>query len=649
MTAPVEIVIALALLLAATLPLALTLTRTTTSTRRALTFTAWTCILATITYLSLTYSPRAAAQSQPTDRPLEETHSGYVSSSACQSCHPGEYASWHRSYHRSMTQRATTQTVLGPVDGTIVWTRGRPFRLESRGEEVWVEMDDTDWMGEAGKAPRVSRQIVMTTGSHNEQFYWVSSGSTRELTILPIMYRLLDEQRWESLDGCCISMPGEVQETIKGRWNRVCNRCHATQTQPRIDVAANTVDTRSAEFGIACEACHGPGGEHAQTYRDPLRRYASHFAGDEAADGSGRGAAHIVNPARLSKERSAEVCGQCHSINHFHDDADRDEWRQTGYRYRPGDVLAESKKFKEQGDDHFWSDGMVRVGGREYHGLVRSPCYVNGEMTCLSCHSMHAEGGHGSAQKLDAWATDQLKQGLDGDRACTQCHAQYTEPAAIAAHTHHKVGSTGSSCMNCHMPYTTYGLLKGIRSHQVSSPSVQASVDTGRPNACNQCHLDRPLQWADDQLQRWYGAQPATLNEDQRTLAAGVMWTLLGDAGQRALMAWSMGWEPARAASGIDWMTPYLALLLRDRYGAVRMIAHRSIQQQPEGVRLANYQPMGAQEGWMRATDPVYVAWTARRMAQTPHLLIAADSGLDMGRLNALLARRHDPPMALNE
>ena len=30
------------------------------------------------------------------------------------------------------------------------------------------------------------------------------------------------------------------------------------------------------------------------------------------------------------------------------------------------------------------------------------------------------------------------------------------------------------------MPYTSYGLLGGIRSHQISSPSVDVSVKTGR-------------------------------------------------------------------------------------------------------------------------------------------------------------------------
>src|SRR5262245_48411079 len=30
--------------------------------------------------------------------------SGFVSSDACRSCHPEQYSSWHRTYHRTMTQ-----------------------------------------------------------------------------------------------------------------------------------------------------------------------------------------------------------------------------------------------------------------------------------------------------------------------------------------------------------------------------------------------------------------------------------------------------------------------------------------------------------------------------------------------------------------
>ncbi len=61
-------------------------------------------------------------------------------------------------------------------------------------------------------------------------------------------------------------------------------------------------------------------------------------------------------------------------------------------------------------------------------------------------------------------------------------------------------------CYNqCHMPFTTYGLLKAIRSHQVSSPSVQAKFGKrAGPIACNQCHQDKTLAWTSDYLSRWY-------------------------------------------------------------------------------------------------------------------------------------------------
>jgi formate-dependent nitrite reductase cytochrome c552 subunit len=86
---------------------------------------------------------------------------------------------------------------------------------------------------------------------------------------------------------------------------------------------------------------------------------------------------------------------------------------------------------------------------------------------------------------------DQLKPGMLGSAACTQCHGEARFTTRIGEHTFHKVDSSGSECLNCHMPHTTYALLKGIRSHQIESPRVRASARYGVPNACNLCHLDR--------------------------------------------------------------------------------------------------------------------------------------------------------------
>src|SRR5687767_5047040 len=45
--------------------------------------------------------------------PAENRPGGYVRSETCRSCHPDQYTSWHRSFHRTMTQHATPSTVRG--------------------------------------------------------------------------------------------------------------------------------------------------------------------------------------------------------------------------------------------------------------------------------------------------------------------------------------------------------------------------------------------------------------------------------------------------------------------------------------------------------------------------------------------------------
>jgi hypothetical protein len=71
------------------------------------------------------------------------------------------------------------------------------------------------------------------------------------------------------------------------------------------------------------------------------------------------------------------------------------------------------------------------------------------------------------------------------------------------------------------------------------------------------------------------------LNDDEQAIPASLLWLLRGDAGQRALAAWSMGWPPAQQASGTAWMAAPLATVLNDPYDAVRLIAGRSLRTLP--------------------------------------------------------------------
>ena len=106
----------------------------------------------------------------------------YVGSDACAACHPGEHASWAATYHRTMTQRAGPTTVLGEFDGRALVGVDGEYRVERRGEEFWVRMvDPADKRARAESglsltvAPMVERRVVMITGSHHMQVFWVAA------------------------------------------------------------------------------------------------------------------------------------------------------------------------------------------------------------------------------------------------------------------------------------------------------------------------------------------------------------------------------------------------------------------------------------------------------------------------------------------
>jgi len=578
------------------------------------------------------------------ERPLELASDGYVSSDECQACHPGEYDSWYDTYHRTMSHAAVEGAVQAPFDGRVLGDaalgeRFVPFR---RGDEYWVELVDPYHEG-PGPAPTVQRRVVQTTGSHHQQLYWFATGHTRALGLFPYGFRL-DEARWRPIGAIFLTPPRGGQSTVLGRWNTSCQKCHATHGQARFTSAAE-MDTRVAELGIACEMCHGPAAEHVAANRNPLRRYRLH-------DGEERDAT-IVNPADLTVERSTQVCGQCHGVTHLKTQEARRDWVKNGFSFRPGDDLLVSRGLgepdAEAADRKFWKDGQMRVTGREYTALQRTPCFQAGAMSCLACHRMHQAAD--DPRPREVWRNDLLSEGMDGDRACTQCHGQFDDGTALEAHTHHARASSGSRCLDCHMPHTTYGLLGGIRNHEVGGPTVQESLATGRPNACNQCHLDRTLAWTAEHLHEWYGTSVPELGEAERTLAASVLWTLQGDAGERALMAWSFGWREARAASGEDWIAPYLALLMNDPYHAVRFIAGRSAGELGllEGVE---YDHLDAPERREAAAGELLEGWARARAAgepARPELLLGPGGVWLEDTVDALLDGRDNSDVVLQE
>lgn len=634
--------------------------------------TAWTMIFPACTGLvafAVLYHPPATGERAVKERPIEIPRSGYVGSATCQACHPGHYASWHASYHRTMTQVARSESVKGDFDDVTLQLDGFKFRLYRRSEDYLVDMQPPA----GGTHPGFEgRKVVLVTGSHHYQVYWLATSKGREVEQLPFAFVLAD-RLWMPRRSVFLRPWEPFTGELTGGWNTGCIRCHTIDGRPGKSRGQPT-DSMVTELGIACEGCHGPAAQHASRYRAPDRRYAARLRDEDAKD-QGEAADHgIVHPAHLSARRSAEACGQCHSVFGPTSMVAEMNWLGSGNPYKPGTELAANRfvvwysKLLELGpeerakawpplsqqyfDERFWSDGMVRVTGREYLGLLDTPCFQRGELTCLSCHSMHQ--ANDDRRRPREWADDQLKPGMEGREACLQCHRTYADTGRMEAHTHHPAASRGSDCYNCHMPYTSFGLLKAVRSHTIDSPDVRDSLRAGRPNACNQCHLDRTLAWTAETLQRWYGTPIPPLDAEEREVAASLSWLLKGDAGQRALMAWSLGWGPAREASGSEWMAPFLAQLLDDPYDAVRFIAYRSLRGLP-GYADFPYDYLGDAASRSAAVRRAAERWTAAARGSAPgveraHALLLDEAGaVDQTTVRGMVARRDDRRVFLQE
>ncbi|MBM3840711.1 MAG: hypothetical protein FJ398_22665 [Verrucomicrobia bacterium] len=593
-------------------------------------------------------SQEAPAPAYEDTVPREGGPAGYAGSKACRSCHEDQYASWHRSYHRTMTQIAGTNSVQANFHKVTLTNDGTRFVLSQRSNEFWVRMEHTALeAGPDASAAHIDVRIGLVTGSHHMQVFWVPSGEGNTQIGFPFTW-LIPEKRWVPRNSTFIRPPDAAHRAEI--WNIICSRCHATGIEPRVDATARTVSTRAGELGISCEACHGPGERHAKARLadDKSQLLAAQTLRDE-----------IVHPKKIDPQRAAQICGFCHSMKWI---GKSEPWHGNGFRFRPGDDLEQTTPIIRPSriesvpgladflshnpdllNDFFWPDGMVRVSGREYNGLIESPCYKSARFSCLSCHSLH-----------ESDPDDQLARNRTGNRACTQCHDRFSDDAQLSAHTRHRLGSSGSECYNCHMPHTTYGVLKAIRSHQISSPRMTDELATGRPNACNLCHLDKTLAWTAERLADWYRQPAPQLPANSTNVAHALRLALSGDAGQRALIAWHLSWPPALQSSTTNWIPPVLAQLLDDPYAAVRCVAERSLRS-ISNLTPPDYDFVSDPRSRPPVRERVWTTWQRElqtgRSAETDQQLLIRPNDLaaQQAAFKEWLQLRNDRPVRLRE
>lgn len=195
--------------------------------------------------------------------------------------------------------------------------------------------------------------------------------------VLPAMW-YVKEKQWKPTTAC----DGPT----------MCIGCHTT--------GFDCTTKKYQEEGVTCEACHGPGTDHA---------------------GKMGNKAFIVNPKNLDKAKEGMVCGQCHSVG-------KDTAGKTAFAcgFRPGDDLTK-----------FFVDGKPTMPGnnQQYSEFVTSKHSQVG-LNCVTCHDPHTA----------ASGKSQLKKPVND--LCLGCHAGTIKDMK----THAPQAAADATCASCHMP-----------------------------------------------------------------------------------------------------------------------------------------------------------------------------------------------------
>ncbi|MEQ8704300.1 MAG: multiheme c-type cytochrome [Phaeodactylibacter sp.] len=169
--------------------------------------------------------------------------------------------------------------------------------------------------------------------------------------------------------------------------------------------------------GIACERCHGPGEIHVK----------EKLAGD-IVDTSKWIDYSIVNPRDLSRDLQMDLCQRCH----LQGIAVLQEGKSF-YDFKPGMPLNEVVNvFLPRYTDSHEKFIMASQADR----LRLSACYLNSEMTCITCHNPH--------KSIAVTGKEQY------NNACKNCHDS-PEESRCAFPIAERLAE-GNDCSGCHMP-----------------------------------------------------------------------------------------------------------------------------------------------------------------------------------------------------
>ncbi len=335
----------------------------------------------------------AQAGSYRADHPMEPEPGPYVGAARCEKCHQAIVERSRGSRHTQSFYRG--EELLGLPRPKQPWVApddpGVAHTIQKRGGALWEEtrVNDTVFASLIEYAFGTSdRAVTMVSRDDRGQYH----------TVRMSYYHSADGEGWDQslLDTLHPDRPDKFRgETLEARDGVVrCLFCHTTNPNP----SRERTGPESADHGIGCERCHGPGGDHIAAVEAGFTDLA------------------IVNPAAVTPAvATARQCNECHILgkNFRRDDPEDPGWlRSAGVGWTWSRCNTES-------DGAF---GCVTC--HEPHSSARATSTAQYEAKCLGCHSAQriAPPGEAAAGIRRVAGPSPTVCPVDSSHGCLECH-----------------------------------------------------------------------------------------------------------------------------------------------------------------------------------------------------------------------------------
>ena len=306
----------------------------------------------------------------------------YAGPDACAACHTSRAASQQLTAMAGTARRADDSRILSGSTPLSVRLGGFSYTIARGGQAPTYTVSD------GTRSVSAALAWAFGVGKVGQTYLFERDGGLHEARVS--YYggpQTLDVTPTRGL-----ATPASVEEamgrTVPETEARRCFSCHTTAA-----TAARRFDPGALMPGVTCEACHGPGRQHASAM-------ARSGTGAPAAPG-----ATIMNPQHLDPVDSVDFCGACHAT--FWDVKLADERGLAALRSQP--YRLQSSKC--------WGEGDARL-------------------TCVACHDPH--------KPLERTARPY-------DARCLSCHAPGAARAAAGREAKACAVAT-AECVTCHMP-----------------------------------------------------------------------------------------------------------------------------------------------------------------------------------------------------